>query len=364
MSERRALFVLSSDYGEYVTANLFSRGQPFARHFAVPAALAGAIGGQGQEASVYSGVEELEAIAARQQPDAVVLASGYLFAVNGLISPADLTRLISRLRERNVAVATTDPWLRIWKLRPGARFIIHSVRRGAEDEASSRAMNELRERLERDLASVPHLYAVPLPGQECFFNAGFAAPAAARSDRQYDEWIFVLSREDLAYLPAQTFLPALRARIEEILARPRNRVTLIGPRALQAALGALAEQPRLRISGGMDFAQFEAAVRSASIVAYWNVLSASLLYCLYCGVPPIFFGRGHQVRVCEGLFEHAAEHVYRGRPPRVLEIATPIEPDAGALAQQLGLRPWLDRLRTEYARAASPHDVIERMVAQ
>jgi len=364
MSARRVLFALSSDYGEYVTANLFSRGQPFARHFAVPAALAGAIGGQAEEASVYSGAEELEAIVARQQPDVVVLASGYLFAVNGLISPGDLARLVSRLRERKVAVATTDPWLRIWTLRPGARFTIHSVRRGAEDEASSRAMNELRERLERDLTSLPHLYAVPLAGQECFFNARFAAAAAAPSDRPYDEWLFVLSREDLAYLSPQTFLPALLARIEEILARPRNRVTLIGPRALQSALGAHAEQPRLRISDGMDFARFEAAVRGASIVAYWNLLSASLLYCLYCGVPPIFFGRGHQVRVCDGLFEHAAEHVYRGRAPRVLDLAASIEPDAGALAQQLGLRSWLDDLRTQYARAASPRDVIERWVAQ
>ena len=368
MSARRALFVLSSDYGEYVTANLFSRGQPFARHFAVPAALAGAIGAQTQEASVYSGVEELEAIVGRQQPHLVVFASGYLFAVNGLIAPDDLARLISRLRARDIAVATTDPWLRIWQLRPGARFTIHSVRLGAEDEARSRVMNQLREQLERAFAQVPHLFAVPLPAQggrcHSFFNPRFAAAAPAPGDRQYDDWMFVLSREDLAYLPPQRLLPALLDRIEEILARPRNRVTLIGPRALQSALGAHAERPRLRLSTGMDFAQFEAAVRAASIVAYWNVLSASLLYCLYCGVPPIFFGRGHQTRVCDGLFEHAAEHVYRGRAPRVLDLAAPIEPDAGALAQQLGLRPWLEYLRAEYARAASPLDLIERLVAE
>ena len=218
MSARRALFVLSSDYGEYVTANLFSRGQPFARHFAVPAALAGAIGAQTQEASVYSGVEDLEAIVGRQQPHFVVFASGYLFAVNGLIAPDGLARLISQLRARDVAVATTDPWLRIWQLRPGARFAIHSVRLGAEDEASSRAMNQLRERLERDLASVPHLFAVPLPAQggccHSFFNPRFAAAAPAPGDRQYDDWMFVLSREDLAYLPPQRLLPALLDRIE------------------------------------------------------------------------------------------------------------------------------------------------------
>jgi hypothetical protein len=369
MSGPRALFVLSSDYGEYVTANLFSRGQPFARHFALPAALAGAVGAQAPEVSVYSGVEDLEAIVARQQPHLVVLASGYLFAVNGLIAPDDLARFISRLRAREIAVATTDPWLRIWKLRRGARFTIHSVRRGAEDEARSRVMNQLRERLERDLASLPHLYAVPLPAESgraySFFNPRFAAAAAAPAAREYDDWLFVLSREDLAYLPSQSFLPALLGRIEEILARPRNRVTLIGPQALQSALGAqVADRPRLRLSAGMDFAGFEAAVRSASIVAYWNVLSASLLYCLYYGVPPIFFGRGHQARVCEGLFEHAAEYVYRGRAPRVLDLAATIEPDPGALARQLGLPSWLENLRAEYARAASPNALIERVLAQ
>ena len=98
MSERRALFVLSSDYGEYVTANLFSRGQPFARHFALPAALAGAAGAQAHEVSVYSGLEDLEAIVARQKPHCVVLASGYLFAVNRLLSADEVARLIARLR--------------------------------------------------------------------------------------------------------------------------------------------------------------------------------------------------------------------------------------------------------------------------
>ena len=176
--------------------------------------------------------------------------------------------------------------------------------------------------------------------------------------------LLVLSREDLAYLAPQSFVPALLGRIDEILSRPRNRVTLIGPRALQSALAAHADRPRLRLSTGMDFALFEAAVRTASIVAYWNVLSASLLYCLYYAVAPIFFGRGHQARVCDGLFEHAAEHVYRGRAPRLLDLAAPIEPDAGALAQQLGLRPWLEYLRAEYARAASPQDVIERLVTE
>jgi len=368
MSGRRALFVLSSDYGEYVTANLFSRGQPFARHFAVPAALAGAIGAQTQEASVYSGVEELEAIVARQQPHVVVLASGYLFAVNGLIAADDLARFVARLRARDVTVATTAPWLRIWKLRPGARVAIHSVRLGAEDEARSQIMNQLSERLQRDFADVPHLFAVPLPAgagrSHSFFNPRFAAPAAP-AQREHDDWLFVLSREDLAYLEPQSFVRALLERIDEILARPRNRLTLIGPRALQASLGAhVANRPRLQLSSGLEFAQFDAAVRAASIVAYWNVLSASLLYCLYYGVPPVFFGRGHQVRVCDGLYEHAAEHVYRGRAPRVFDLAAPIEPDAGALAQQFGLRSWLDFLRAEYARAPSPHDVIERLVAQ
>jgi len=368
MSGRRALFVLSSDYGEYATANLFSRGQPFARHFALPAALAGAAGAQAHEVSVYSSLEDLEAIVARQQPHCVVLASGYLFAVNRLLAADEVTRFIARLRARDIAVATTDPWLRIWKLRPRARFTIHSVRLGAEDEARSQAMNQLRERLERDFADVPHLFAVPLPAEagrsHSFFNARFAAPAAP-AQREHDDWLFVLSREDLAYLEPQSFVRALLDRIDEILARPRNRLTLIGPRALQASLGAhVAHRPRLQLSSGLEFAQFDAAVRAASIVAYWNVLSASLLYCLYYGVPPVFFGRGHQARVCEGLFEHAAEHVYRGRAPRLLDLAAPIEPDAGVLARELGLRPWLDSLRSEYARTASPQEVMERLVAE
>lgn len=371
MSPRRCLFVLSADFGEYVTANLFSRGQPFLRHFALPEGLARAGAGQAHETSRYASVRDLDELVARLRPELVVLASGYLFTVNNLMAPDALRDFVSRLRDHGIAVATTDPWLRVWKFRPAARFRIHSMRLGAEDEAQSGNMMRLRDRLERDFAGVPHLFAVPLPAEDAcsfsFFNPRFTAAAEALSDAHYDDWVFVLSREDFAFLrpEGEGFLGALQSRLEEILAVPRNRVTFIGPAAMEAFFRErLAGRSRLRFSAACSFAQFEAALRGAKIVAYWNVLSASALYCLYNGVPPVFFGRGHQARVCEGLFEHAAEQVYRGRPPVLLDLAAPLCARAGDLAEQLSLRAWLDSLRIEYARSMPPDRVVERLLSR
>lgn len=362
MSAPRVLCLLSADFGEYVTASLFAREQPFEVRFALPEALArfvppGAVGHH-----VYRDFAEARALAAAARPDLVLLASGYLYAVNRI---ASLEALAALLREPGAPLATTDPWLRVWALRPQSRYAIHSVAKGGVDAALSSKMTALQRDLERLLERVPHVFAVPLAdarrGWHSFFNAPFAARAQARR-ASAGEWLFVLSREDYVFLAGfekQAFFAALERRVAGLLGRPQNRVRFVAPPEIGRFLaGRWPGEPRLAHTPFCDFAAFESLVRGAKIVAYWNMISSSLLYCLYYGVPAIFFGAGHLAKVCPGLEEHAARHVYCGRPPPLLALDAPLDPDPDTLIRQMGLDAWVSGIRREYEKSPPPEAVL------
>jgi hypothetical protein len=361
MSRPRLLCLLSSDFGEYVTASLLVRAQPFDAHFALPEALARFVPPGSPGHSAYRSFAELEALVAAQRPDVVLLASGYLFAVNRIAPLEALAGLVRTLRRSRTAVATTDPWLRVWALRPQARYAIHSVAKGGVDAETSARMDALQRELEALLGGLPHLFAVPLADAArrwlAFYNPQFAERARALRAKG-DGWLFVLSREDyvlLAGFERQAFFAALERRLRELLARGENRVRFVAPPEVVRFLSErFPGEPRLACTSFCDFARFEALVREAQIVAYWNVISSSLLYCLYYGVPPVFFGAGHLVKVCPGLDAHAAEHVYRGRPPRLLALDEPLAADPGALIGELGLQGWVEDIRREYEQAPPP----------
>jgi hypothetical protein len=358
----RCLFALSADYGEFVTANLLSRGQPFERRFALPQALAAQAGGL-DGAAAYASADELRAIVDRERPDAVVLGSGYLFALNNLFGADALAALVAHLRGRRIALATTDPWLRLRALKPQTRFAIHSVRLGGVDAAQSEKVLALQRRLEGILGALPHLLAVPAPLAHGCFNPAFAQPAPRAAE--VDEWLLVLSQQDLTYFPHEVFFAQLRARVEELLKIARNRLRFVGPAPVGRFLAEnFGGEQRVEYLAYCDFAAFEAAVLRARVVAYWNALSASALYCLYHGVAPVFFGKGHQAKVCEGLYEHAVEHVYRGAPPPMLALEQPFEPDAAALIAAHGIPAWLDRIRHDYARLPAPSRILEALCSR
>jgi len=354
----KCLFALSADYGEFATANLLSRGQPFERRFALPRALAARAAGL-DGAAFYGSAGELGELIEREAPDAVVLASGYLYAINGLFDPEQLAALLARLRARRIAVATTDPWLRLFAAAPATRFAIHSVKQGGIDEAQSAKVLALQRRLEAVLAGVPHLVAVPAPLAQGCYNPAFRR--APRPAPDADEWLFVLAQQDLA-LASEGFLEALQARAAGLLRRGRNRLRFVGPPALGAFLAErFPGESRVEYLAFAGFAAFEEALLRAKVVAYWNAISASALYCLYHGVAPVFFGRGHQARVVPGLYEHAVRHVYGGEAPALIDAGAELEADADALIARRDLYSWLDRIREGYARLPETSRVLEAL---
>jgi len=230
----------------------------------------------------------------------------------------------------------------------------------------------LQQHLERVYGATPHLFAVPLKGGDSrcmpFFNVDFVKSAAALAEPANDgehRWLFVMSKEDFVFLAgfeSERFFDALRRRVETVLSVGHNRLTFIGPADLGRFLAShWPGEPRIRFLPFCDFDAFEAEIRRARVVAYWNTLSSSLLYCLYYRIPPIFFGMGHQARVCPDLFEHVVEHVYCGRAPALLDAGAPMEADADALLDRLGLRAWLDAIAGEYDVLPPPVTVVERL---
>jgi hypothetical protein len=372
LNEPVFLFVLSADFGEFVTANLFARGQPFDSHFALPPRLAPHAPAGWAKVSVYNNPDEIQQLVDGLHPEWVVLCSGYLFAVNSLMAPERLATFIKHLRDQGVRVVTTDPWLGIWRNDPQACFDIFSVRLGRADTVLSKQMNALQQYLNGVFQDIEHLYAVPLNSagerQHSFFNPAFAPTteiATEISAGQVDDWLMILSHEDyvmLARPAASVFLANLTARIDEILGNARNRLNVIGPVELQTLFRERwPTQNRLRFHGFCSFSRFELLLRRARVVVYWNVLSSSLLYCLYYRIAPIFLGTGHQVKVCRGLLGHVIENVYRGNAPPVLDPSVPLEADVGLLIDKLGIMRWLDSIRVDYLRLPAPVSILDRI---
>jgi hypothetical protein len=365
----RCLCVVSKDFGEYVTANLFTRRQSFEWTIAVPRALAPHARGVSGIVD-YSSVDDLDALVRGIDPHVVVLCSAYLFSINGLIAPQALVQWIGDLRARGVVVATTDPWLRVWAFNATARFTIYSVREGGIDAQATARVMKLQALLEHHLHDLPHVFAVPLEKSGVpwlpFFNPSFATARRPGAATESDTWLFVLSAEDYAFLRGfggAAFLAQLQARLADVMASSRNRVVFVGPPELGMQVKPTADTwPRFEYVPFCDFETFERLVADATIAVYWNALSSSLLYCLYQGVRPIFFGRGHQAMVLPALYDHAVAHVYAGDAPIVLDMAQPLESDAAALDHRYGLGRWLSAVCGAYEGLPTPESVMNRLL--
>ncbi|MEX0957988.1 MAG: hypothetical protein WDZ63_01730 [Burkholderiales bacterium] len=373
MRTRRVLFLLSADFGEFVTARLFSRGQPFQACFALPERLSGYAAGQRESISLYRNEADVTQIVSQFRPDLVLLCSGYLFTVNRLLSLESLQALLGALVGAGIKVATTDPWLRIWALRADARFRIRSVRRGGVDAAATEAVTSLQRRLEQCFSGIAHVFAVPIaPAREdwlSFFNPRFSGQGRGILQAEQaggDHWVFVLGREDLTLFAAgdePRFLETLQQRLADVLALPGNRATFIGPPPVCAYLErGQAAGGRLRVMPFCDFDTFEQIIGEASMVVYWNILSASLLYCLYFRTPAVCFWRGHQATVCEGLEEHVIAQVYCGKPPPMIDFASPIEARAAELSRRFAIPAWIESIRGTYERLPEPQAIVERLI--
>ncbi len=364
------LFVLSADFGEYVNANLFSRNQPFQSHFALPRRLINYVGPHRTGVFPYGNIKDLVELTTRLRPEVVLLCSGYLFSINRIFTHDELTGFVAWLHQSGVSVGTTDPWLRIWALKPDTRFTIYSGHRTEPDAELSDTMTSFQKVMEEHFSNTPHVFSVPINTDRAdwlsFYNDRFAQSTQASHERRpHDQWLFVMSREDLTFLmnlEDAHFPHSLAQRLTELLENERNRITLVAPpRLFDLAKQDFPDSDRLTLLPYCDFDTFEGLVRAADIAVYWNVLSASLLYCLYYRVPAVFLSKGHQVRVCSNLYDHAVEHVYQGRPPLMLNPQDSFPAEADGLIDKHRLDEWVSAISAHFSHSPSPSRVIHSL---
>lgn len=373
MKRPLCLFVVSADFGEFVTATLFARKQAFDSVFLLPGRLAQSLVPVGENTVLYGDVDDVEHSINRLRPDMVVLASGYLFAVNGLISPSRLGPFVERLRARRIRVVTTDPWLGLSHSSHAKRFDIYSIRRDTVDPVLSERMNALQARLEQIFEGTDQLYAFPLQSagarSHSFYNHDLERLCRDKATERAagpDYWLIVLSREDYALAAGrspETFLATLCARVEDICAHRQARVTIVGPGAIGEYMRVHCKcLSRVSLHAFCSFAEFEALLQHARVVLYWNLVSSSLLFCLYHRIPPLFFSSGHQIRVCKGLLPHVAVNVYCGALPPIHDLNQPFTEDADTLVQRMGVVDWLDRLKAAYRALLGPQAVFDTIL--
>src|SRR5688572_16422734 len=112
-SRCRSLIIVSKNYGELALAVSWLRGQELARGtlMVLPEHLYQENKGTLPVAALpYATLEDLLSAVSKHQPELVFLFSGYLLAIEHVLSPPSFTALLRRLDETGCRVITSDPF--------------------------------------------------------------------------------------------------------------------------------------------------------------------------------------------------------------------------------------------------------------
>jgi hypothetical protein len=310
MSSPRLLFVLSNDYGELSSALYFLEGTDLSATLLMPERLFRANAeGPLVPTECYRSSAEILAAVDRERPAIVFLFSAYLYAINGLLDLKGVGALIRGLKERNLGVVTSDPFLGVMTHPDESLFAadhpLRSVLAGHFAQLSP---------LVRGLA---HLYFMPTEGIAVADRVWFANPGAIRADRAGDEgpsWLFIVSAEDYAHQAASLGRDAFERLLLEHLGnatRQGRRPVLIGPMAcIESMRSAGKAIPEAVLMPFCRHDVFRDQLLGAEHVFYWNVFSNSILARVMNRRPVFFFARGHMAHAIPRLYDAGLRHYY------------------------------------------------------
>jgi hypothetical protein len=365
------LFVLSKDHGELSGALSLLLGHDFQSLLLMPEPLLAAnASALPVPARHYAGVEDILTAVDAERPDLVLLFSGYLYAVNGLLDVAEVEALIGALLARGCRLATSDPFLGLLARLDGSTFSQAHPARAWLTAHFARIHGALRD--------LPHVYPVDMTGVSVpwvsFFNEHVLHQAEEQAGRVKDwppadpdrrRWVFVLSQEDYG---AQANLRG-RARVDDLLAaRLRDTAAagrqpvLVGPPACVASVGPrVADVPRPVLLPFCDHGLFTALLLEAEHAFYWNVFSNSIPARAATGRTVFFFDRGHMARAIPPLFAEGMRRYYPGSTLTALDPARPLEATvlASLAARQVEA---MRAARDAFRRSPPPPAMIARLL--
>jgi Flp pilus assembly protein TadD len=371
----RLLFVLDNDFGELATVKFFILGQDLAARatLLLPERLyvhnVDAIPGRTFQ---YGSVEDILQAVDREQPEVVLLCSGYLLCPHLEFTPDSLARLIDRLRERGCRVVTADPFLGMLSKQDPQTLIRFDLARehGTKLAAVAGLSVEAVEDIARSArAAEERAWASFAQSEKILRNTYHLYPSycdVAEDDRAQTDARNVAFFNDRLVRPVPStpvgvgtphWLFILASKLVETLAAGRHPI-LIGPRAF---IGKLVT--RMPTAEGIDilsqcpFTQFYSLLLSAEHAFYWNIVSHSLLMRFYNQLPIVQFDRGHLIRSAPAIYDRIVGWYYQGWEPTLRDHREPltlerVEGWAEDYRRQAG------RLVARYRRAPSPDQMI------
>ena len=321
---KKILFVLSNDHGELFNAMYFSLGTPFECVFLLPPKLFAV----NEKAFPYLGyryesVAEIEQIVAHENPDVIMLFSGYLFVINRILDMKSLAGMIGRFREQGRRIATSDPSVGLMAQVDDTTFDpLHPAR-----DFLKRHCQELA----KLLGDMTHIYLTPdveTPMKHVSFfnpNMDLAPDVLARADQRVREWehsnpdkarwLFVLSPEDYQVQIAKLGSRELLDRLFEVL---RAAVTagrqpfLVGPAVFIAELRARDESIEDLVAlSACNYTFFMQLIYTSEYAFYWNRFSASLLARMVNRAPFFVLDDGHVTHFMPRFLEVGEKNFYR-----------------------------------------------------
>lgn len=372
MASPRIALLVSRDFGELSFALTFARcGQLPDAVLLLPDNLAQPESSlDGVSSRTYRGLPDILAVIDDLRPDAVLLCSGYLFCIGGLLDEASVTALLAALRARGITVLTSDPFL-------GQQYLTAP---GAFDIAipNGPAMAQHLRHLATLLRDCTHVYMAPASHLPTPIKAGCAVPEVLRRSTSTEAraerlramprplsedrfWLYVLSNEDY-HLQARargeaTFIHLLAQRMTDAWTADRLPVLVAPPGCVRLVAERLPPAQAALLLSGCPHRSFEDLLLGAEHAFYWNHLSHSIIARFYNELPTWFFAPGHLVQAIPGLYGIAHATYYEDYTVEDLDMVEAISPQRlsdSAQATRLARRA----LSARYARLTAPAEIV------
>ena len=394
MSGERALFVIDNDFGALGTVMYLLHGQ--ALHGRATVLLPQRAhdlhhGHLPVESRPYRSAEDILGVVDEVKPHVVCLFSGYVLALQGVLSVEALRDLVGELRRRGCKVATSDPFLgtfpRIMEAdlptSPGTfRRMVGGllaplpgmgpqVETFFSDHARKRLQSHVRQVVEI-LDETTHVYPVPVDGlgakgrgmRISFANLAYLRPAEQlrAGASRLPSWLFILAKFDLEFQERthgkKGFRELVARRIREALDNGRS-ATFIGPAEVTEALSIeFGANPDVSLLPYCAYQEFERRLLEAEYAFYWQIFSSSTFLRLWNGLPVFFFDPGHNAHLLVPMQQAGLEYYYLADPPIYLGADHYLEAATLASMSQ-GFRASADESRRRLAELPTPAGMIE-----
>jgi hypothetical protein len=327
----KVCFLISNDFGELNLAVSMASGATFDPVFLLPPRLHTvnpAI--SGLRLYGYRSGLEVAAILQRETPDALVLCSGYLLLFGQNVDVAGFDLIRRTAEGLGCLLLTTDPFLGYW---------YHALcgRNNAFQDPRGLGAFEFPARA---LARVPHLFTID-PGPNVMPNGWMVrlatfpemmANLAEQNTNEVPVWLFLLAQEDYKLQVLRTgkerfynWLGARLGQVEELGRRP----VLIAP---DACISSVAQRvPGMDRNNLLSFCGYDTFRRlcyGVEYCFYWNPVSNTIVDRFRREQPFFCFDNGHLAHALPDVWTAGLEVYYSGRPPELLRMQDPFDPEA------------------------------------